>query len=83
MARLGTWLRGANADAGERTLADPPSALVVVGDATLSPEVCAVNARVPSSSTGLHAVDSCWRGADEGLAFLRSAAGVELRKDKV
>lgn len=126
MARLEPPLRGANADAAERALADPVSALVFVKDAALLLKDCAIDARVPRQdkwilaavalyllspvdfvpdvipvlgqlddlglviwalrrllqSAGPDVVRDLWRGDDEGLALILSAAGMDLRKDK-
>ena len=47
MARLEPPLRGGSADAAERALGDPVSALVFIKDAALLLKDCAFDARVP------------------------------------
>jgi uncharacterized membrane protein YkvA (DUF1232 family) len=127
MARLEPPLRGADADAAERALGDPVSALVFVKDAALLLKDCAIDARVPRQdkwilagvalyllspvdvvpdaipvlgqlddlglviwalrrllqAAGPDVVRDLWRGDDEGLALVLSAAGMDFRKDKV
>jgi uncharacterized membrane protein YkvA (DUF1232 family) len=127
MARLEPPLRGADADAAERALGDPVSALVFIKDTALLLKDCAFDARVPRQekwilaavalyllspvdvvpdvipvlgqlddlglaiwglrrllqAAGPVVVRDLWRGDDEGLALVLSAAGMDLRKDKV